>query len=265
MIITDKFVMINFPKTGSTFVRNVLKNIHTNHSFFNKLLFFIGIKKKTSFLNLWLPNLRDNKFRNSPNDEHGIYMQIPNMHQGKKIVSVKRNLFERYISVYEYGYWKKSPPIDPEILKKENKNFPNISFNEFVRLWTTCNPLEYHHEINRKLPIGPATSQFILFYFKEPFKVLKNIDEEYLNSDAYKSDIADIHFLDQNNLNSELYEFLLCHGYSENEIAFIKSEKPVNISTPKNRTIDDYYSNDLKDFVKEKEFFLFKIFNDYVV
>lgn len=265
MIITDKFVMINFPKTGSTFVRNVLKKLHTDFSLTDRILFKYGLKNKPYFENLWLPNIRDTKYRKSDNDEHGIYCQIPEEHKNKIIVSVKRNLFERYISVYEYGFWKKSPPMNPEILRKHNNNFPNLSFEEFVRLWTRNNPLEKHSRINRKLPIGPASSQFILFYFKNPFDILNKIDVNYINSDDYMQDMAEVIFLNQKELNSELVTFLSKIGYDSNKINFINNENQVNVSRPKNKTIDDYYSNELIEYVKEKEKFLFRIFKDYCV
>ena len=97
MIITDQFVMLNFPKTGSTFVRNVLKQIHEELTFSSsdRLLMGLGLKKKPYYENLWLPRIR-NTYREQVQDEHGIYSQIPERHRGKTIVSVKRDLFERY-------------------------------------------------------------------------------------------------------------------------------------------------------------------------
>lgn len=262
MIITDKFVMINFPKTGSTFVRNVLKKIHTNYTFYKKIFFKFGIRKKPYYKRLLLPSIRNTDSRTIIKDEHGICSQIPKEFRNRLIVSVYRDIFERYISIYEYGNWKKSPWIDKEILINENKNFPNITFEEFVKLWTKCNPLEYHSKINKKLPIGPLTSQFILFFFKNPFIVLNEIDEKYINSKQYKKDIENIYFLRQKSLNKDLYNFLKNQNYSKNKINFILKEAKHNVSTPKGKSTNDYFTEELISFIKTKEYFLITIIND---
>jgi hypothetical protein len=254
--------MINFPKTGSTFVRTILKQLYADSTLIDRIMIFFGLKKKAYFLNLWLPSIRNNDFKELKKDEHGIYQQIPDEHKHKKIVSVSRNLFERMISIYVYGNWQNTPWADVSILKNANASFPNINFEEFVRLWTQFNPLEFHPKVNRKLPIGPATSQFILFYFKEPFKVLRNIDEKYILSDAYKKDIADIRFLNQKNLNHDLYQFLKEQGFDVRKIKFILDAEKVNVSTSKNNVSKDYFSKELRSFVIETESFLLRILHD---
>lgn len=258
MIITENFVMLNFPKTGSTFVRNVLKEIHSKYADSNTLMHRLGLKKKPYFENLWLPSVRST-FREPKPDEHGIYSQIPEIHRDKTVVSVKRDLFERLVSVYNFGNWKRSPWMDVEVLKKDCPEFPDISFKDFVYLWNKNNPLENHKLINRKLPIGPATSQFILFYFKEPFEVLKNIDLEYVNSDRYKEDMAEVEFLDQANLNEELYAFLKRHNYKHSEISFILKAEKQNVSTSDADIIKDYYDEELLEYINGTERLMLRI------
>ena len=61
MIITDKFVMINFPKTGSAFARKMLQIVHhgNNYSYLYKFLFKLNILKRPYFEILEVPNIRD--------------------------------------------------------------------------------------------------------------------------------------------------------------------------------------------------------------
>ncbi len=263
MLITKKFVIINFPKTGSTFVRETLKKIHSDID--NNDRFFSFIKKKNNLLNLWLPNIRADKLRYGVEDEHGLCCQIPKEHSYKKIVSVKRDLFERYISVFEYGDWKVSPWLDEKVILNKFKNYPNLSFKEFIQLMLEFNPWELHPKVNRKLPIGAASSQFIAFYFKKPFEILSKIDENYLSSSSFKSDMFDVHFLNQSNLNDDLYNFLLSNGYKKNDLKDVKTAKKINNSTPEDKSISDYFDESLKNRVKEKEKLLFKIFDKYEV
>ncbi|MFD0864087.1 sulfotransferase domain-containing protein [Sungkyunkwania multivorans] len=264
MIITDDFVMINFPKTGSTFVRSVLHQIHHARVHHKSPLRRL-LSKDPEFVNLKLPNIRTTSFRKGLEDEHGICYQIPEEHRQKKIVSVKRDLFDRIVSSYEYMDWKKAPWISEGEIKERFPNYPNLGFEDYVHLLIEHNPLEVHPEINRKLPIGPLSSFFILFYFKEPFEVLRSIDEAYINSSKYKEDMFDVTFLDQANLNDELHRFLLSNGYKQKEIEFILTEEKKNTTEKNGRTTRDYFADPLLELIKEKEAFLYKVFGEYYV
>lgn len=263
MIITDKFVMINFPKTGSTFVRNTLKKIHSDYSAQEKIMFKLGIKKKPYFENLWLPNIRTISFRKNKNDEHGIASQIPEKHRKKKIVSIKRDVFERYISAYEYGDWKVAPWMEINDIKKKFPSYPNLTFSEYVHFLNENNPLEKHPRINKKLFIGAMSSQFLLFFSKKPFNVLSNFETESNFSTELVDHLHSVHFLKQSNLNNELYEFLLEQGYSKHKISFIKEAEKSNVSSKK-KCFDEYYDSSLKEYILEKENILFSIMENYV-
>ena len=74
-------------------------------------------------------------------------------------------------------------------------------------------------------------------------------------------DMADIQFIDQANLNQELFEFLTSQGYKEQRIEFILEEQKINSSTPHGKTKNDYFTDELYSLVKQKEKLLFKILN----
>lgn len=264
MIITDSFVMINFPKTGSAFARKMLQQVHhgSNASILEKACYRLRIKKRPFFLVHEEPNIREVTHRRGHLDEHGIYIQIPKAHIHKKVISIKRNIYDRYISLYEFRNWEKSPWLDVEMLKNKFSNYPNISFKDFMHIILDHNPIELLPEVNKSLTIGPATAQFILFFFKEPFKTLKEIDDDYVKSDAYKKDISPVIFLDQANLNEELYKFLREEGYPKRKVKFILEAKKINNSTPKHKTRNDYFTPELYDLVNEKEKLLFKMLED---
>ncbi|NND51913.1 MAG: hypothetical protein HKN54_05875 [Flavobacteriaceae bacterium] len=261
MIVTDKFVMINFPKTGSAFARKMLQIVHhgSNYSYLDKLLFKLNIVKRPYFEIFEVPNIRDMSHRRNFMDEHGIFIQIPDEHRKKLVLSIKRNIYDRYISIYEFEDWKRDPWLDIDVLKNKFSNYPDLSFEQFMSLILNNNPMELLPEVNRKLPVGPITSQFILFYFREPFKILNSIDEHYIASEDFKKDLADIRFIDQANLNNELFQFLKDLGYKERRIKFILDGQPINKSTPAGKTRDDYFTEELYKEVQSKEKLLFKI------
>lgn len=260
MIITDRFVMLNFPKTGSAFARKMIGKLYDNRrkSIINKILYRTRLKSRPYYEVFRAPNIRDMSHKRNFMDEHGVFIQIPEVHKHKKVISIKRDIFDRYISLYEFGDWKRAPWLAKTKLKKCFKNYPNITFREFMKLIIEYNPIEMLPEVNRKLPIGPATAQFILFFFKNPFKILNKIDNNYIESDAYKEDMADVHFLEQGNLNKNLYDFLVNQGNKKSKVKFILKEKRINNSTPTNKTKDDYFTDELYHIVNEKDKLLFK-------
>ena len=264
MIITDDFVMINFPKTGSTFARKMIQDIHcyNKYNFIEKFFYKIKFVKKPFFQILETPNIRNSSNKYKFMDEHGIYKQVPEIHKHKRLMTIKRDVFSRYISMYEFKDWQRAPWLNEKELKVKFDNYPDISFHDFVTLIIENNQIERLPDINKKLLIGPTTAQFILFYFKEPFKILNTIDEAYIQSDNYKNDMINITFLDQGKLNQELYDFLLSVGYKKNKIKFILEAQKINNSTPKGKTINDYFTKDLYDYISYHERFLLKIMED---
>lgn len=75
-----------------------------------------------------------------------------------------------------------------------------------------------------------------------------------------------VHFLRKENLNQELYEYLLSVGYPAQEIEFIVNAP--KILPPKSTRGEDkkwknYYTPELKKWVRMKERLLFAIFPEY--
>lgn len=74
MLIISDFFLLNYPKTGTTFTRRIIKTIYKN-----------------KYEELPLPVILDRIF------PHEIYPQIPLERQGNKAVSVIQNPFDRYM------------------------------------------------------------------------------------------------------------------------------------------------------------------------
>jgi hypothetical protein len=151
-----------------------------------------------------------------------------------------------------------------EVMEKNCKNFPDITFEEFV---LTANKLFFQHpEICRQRNIGFHTEQFILYYFKDPERILKKIDSSYIQSQEYYRDMHNIDFIHTEDLNSELYEYLLSVGYKKADIDFIlKTDKifPVEGGRTTKQKWENYYSDELKEFVRDKDRYLFALLPEY--
>ena len=143
MIITDKFVVIAFPKAGSNFVSQSLKELYEKlnqkNSYLGKCLNKLNIVKKP-FIKEILSKQTEHPHKKNHTHKHGRVEQIPKIHSNKLVLSTIRNPFERYVSLYEYKWWKIQPIDDVAFLKTKFPKFPDMSFKDFMK---------YHSEIKK--------------------------------------------------------------------------------------------------------------------
>lgn len=263
MVITDQFVMLNLPKTGSSFARKALKRVHHYDALPNKILRKLSLPG-SSMIEMYLPSL-DRRFPEGLQDQHGTYRQIPEGHRHKTVVSVIRNPFDRYVSAYLYGWWKTNLHTTKKRLQEAFPCFPDLSFGEYyemIKLFGRENRLK---GISPKIDLGFYTIQFIQFFFREPEKTLRLIDGDYLKQKRYLHDMAEVVFLHQENLNGELYDFLRSLGYPERDIGFIRNAEKVNV-TPRGdnqRRWEDLCSEDLRADILNKDRLIFELFPEF--
>lgn len=259
MIICNEFIVLNLPKTGSTFVRKVINEIYVKRMSSNvtdKICYALNLKTKP-FKELLLPNI---KVPGKP-DQHGTYSQIPPKYLNRKVISVVRNPYDRFLSAYEFKNWARVPSLSKDVLLKHFPHFPDLTLDDYVEL----NKLDAQVRLKskNKINLGNQTVQFIQMFFKEPEKVLSKITEEYIDSDiAYIKDMGNVHFLTQENLNDQLSTFLEKNGFSEEEVAFARNYDRVNTTKPLFKDRDNLWTEKALNYVEENERFIFKILND---
>jgi len=261
--------MINFPKTGTTFARKMLEELYQKkrkkESIAEKLYCLLQLKKRPLFKNIMLPQTEFVGGNNAKSHQHGRWEQIPNPYKDRPVVGIVRNPYERNISNYEYRWWANHPIAPREVLIDEFPNFPDLSFEEYIR-YQNFNTRYRINEIKLKTVLGNQTVQFIQFFFKDPRRVLSVIDDEYIGSGAYREDMPNITFLKTENLNEDLYCFLLKHGHNKEELAFILDRKrlrPENTKRSSDQERKNYLTKDLIDLINWQERLLFKIYQDY--
>ena len=263
MLITDQFVMLNFPKTGSSFVRKVLKEIHR-------------MRDKRDWMIKWRfkrPSLREVKVVvHDPvqnirlKSQHGTYRQIPEKIRRDIVVSVMRNPFSRYVSAYAFRWWEKYPPAGLETLCKAYPRFPDISFADYYEMAHRFTVANHLNGIKPSIELGLSTVQFIQFYFYDPESVFRKINEEYIETEAFREDMANIHFLHQETLRDDLASFLKQMHYSDEEIELVRQYPRVNVTNWKTRRNDkdSFYTPELVEKVKRLDALIFKIFPEYL-
>jgi hypothetical protein len=246
MLITEQFVVLNMPKTGSTFVRTVISEIYRQR-----------VKSGRSALleELILPNIN---VAGRPHDQHGTFRQIPENSRQKTIVSVARNPYDKFVSTFQFRWWAQYPPIGRDELTCHFPHFPDISLDDYVFL----NELSGRRKLpnNNKWNIGNQTVQFIRMYFKNPLEVLEQISPNYFEGEHYFNDMAKVVFLRHEKLNEDLASFLEKAGFSENEAAFCRAHSRINVTNESSLDRSKLWTARSLRYVEYNERFLFKMF-----
>lgn len=284
MIITDTFVYIHQPKTGGTFVTAALLRTHGVQPDADQGP-GSGIHRPTVALTPY------GQFAFHP-PIHSRCRDIPEPHRNKSVLATIRSPYDWYVSHYSFGWWKgprrvmSFRRIVPD-LDKRYPGFPEVAFPDFVDFANRAYPVFPEHgfggsrelasimysELATPLPggtknVGPMTLQFIDFYFRDPPAALSRLDERYVAAGDYKSDMFDVHFVRTDRLNSDLRDFLLRKGYRAEDVSFISELErvhPHGVGRPAHEKWEQYYTAELKEFVRRQERYLFELFPDFDV
>ena len=240
MIITNRFVLLNFPKTGTSFARMAIKKIYGKEDLrFNNWIYKTGLFTPEIF-ELMLPKLDEGLFSGIV-DQHGKYRQIPDKFKKRPVLSIVRNPFSWYVSSYFFNWWKENLPVSLDTILPGFPNFPNLTFPEYID-FEYCYSRQHHlHGIVPKVDIGLKSLYFNQFYSKDADALISNLDENYFMDELFREDFKHIHFIHHENLRAELKNFLVNHGFRGYEVGIIDQLEEVNKST---------YPNDYKGFMK---------------
>jgi len=240
MLITKDFVLLNFPKTATTFARKIVKEVFKDDV---EELFFPGYT--------------------NPVSQHGTYAQIPPEHLGKTIVSIIRNPFDRYVSQFFFRWFAQYPPRSIEVLKFRYPNFPQISFLEFLDMTDKIIKLDRlrAYDISENTDIGFQTIQFLTFYSSNPEIELNRLVGE---KSTFLIKAPEIHFLRQEQLRDDLIEFLSAFYQAEAVINIVRSAKEENVSRGnEDRDWRKFWPAELLQVYRDKEIPLLKMFPSY--
>ncbi len=266
VIITDDFVMLNFPKTGSSFAREVIRRLYRQReSRLQRALTAVGWRRP-AVLDLKVPKI-DEALDYAIRDQHGSWRQIPPAHRHKPVLSITRNPFSRYVSTYLFRWWEKHPPVSRSEIERLYPHFPDLSFAEYMAMMHTYGRQNRLRGITPPSDLGLHTIQFIQFYFREPESVLAQLDAAYLERQQYRQDMPPIHFIHQEQLSSELQEALQALGFAESELRFISTLGRINVTastTPAPDFWAFYADAELREQVLQRERLLFLLFPTYL-
>lgn len=267
MIFTDTFTFIHEPKTGGTFVTKALLRAHRIK--WNRLTHLVvAIRKQLTY------QTRYGTFIYHHN-KHGTCREMPAEQQHKQVLANVRNPFDVLVSQYEFGWWRRAEflPYYRRVpnFERDYANFPRIDFAGYVTLVNRAfrgdgTPRDEHEGI------GYLSEQFIKYYFKNPAASIIQINNEYASTahrfslSDYKTEMFDVSFIHTHRLNRDLHDFLIGKNYQVEDTDFILTSErvlPLGKGRTANQKWERYYTAQLKEFVRERERFLFEAFPEF--
>lgn len=266
MLVTKDFVMINFPKTGSSFVRHVTKQIYEAKESRLQRWWREVSGASEPLQELILPKI-DLKAHEEIRDQHGTWRQIPDQYRrGRKVITVTRNPLARYVSNYLFRWWREFPPAEEAEIANEFPSWPELSFEEYFRFTHRFPMRNQLNGIEPSVPMGIQTVQFLRFYFPRPYELLERIDEAWIEQDRWKEELPPVVFLHQESLSEELKRFFTELGIKDKWVSLIDGAKPVNVTKRKDGEKDfrSFYSDEFLREVIQRDRLLFRIFPEYL-
>jgi hypothetical protein len=200
--------------------------------------------------------------------KHAPCSQIPDRLASQPVLSCVRNPYDRYVSEYEFNWWRKRRWLKyyravPEF-EKRYAAFPDLTFEQ----WMTLQSEAFSETAKTRGPhaaLGLQTEHFIKHHFKDALNVLPRVTEEYVASGRYRRDMYDVTFVRTDRLNDDLYRFLSGMNYDAEDLQFIRSHQRVIPGADRrlSKKWQQYYSPALKQEIRRKEWLLFTLFPEF--
>lgn len=263
MIVTDSFVLLNFPRTGSTFVRSVLHGLHPRRWDPRRLLGGPPPALR-GFRELLLPIDRTaNAERLGRRSQHGRWGQIPGSHRHLPVVSVVRHPLDHAVSNFMHDLWRKQPPADEATLQRRFPRWPDLEFGEF---------LDFQHEfalpdtlkgLRPAAEIGWTTAQFLRFCARDPDALLAGATAARIDSGELAGELPPIRWLRYHRLTEDLVGFLGEMGCTRRQLDRVRNHPRKNVSASRDRKPwRSFYSPEQERLARHRERLLFGMFPD---
>lgn len=240
MILTDDFVFLHPPKTGGTFVAAMLARLYP-----------AGTQRVRARLGGTQPlgaPARQHVHK------HAARHQIPASHAHLPVLATVRSPFEAYVSIYEFGEWRKGRAnaelsrYDWDRVHHDYPSFPDLTFSQFCRVFAQVG---YRLDTPDRSDLGWQTVRYAAQFAPAPAPDVTSSSHDIVT--ALTVGTRDVRFIHTENLNQELFERRGEVGVPEDRRRFILDAAKV-LPTKGGRRPDQawhaYYDEDLMAHVR---------------
>jgi hypothetical protein len=264
VLLTDRFTYIHQPKTGGTFVATVLSRLHQGRGHSVRTVWFdpSGHDEPPDVG----PGTVVQLMLTTPN-QHGARKDIPSKYLGRPIVATVANPYARYVSQYEFAWWRVFPEMFGPVAatRRRYPAFPDLTFREFVELTNEAG-VAYKGPAHPNDTPGFFTQQFAECFLADPDAAYSRASDDSFATAAKPEIRSTIRFLDQARLGEELGTFLEDMGYSPTEVETARTTAG-SIASEFGPALEDawapYYTPELRAYVRRKERWLFEWFPEF--
>jgi len=224
-------VLLNYPRTGSTWTRSVLRRLHgaDGGTLARKLAGTrIGWR---GFHELILPIDRTSTaLRERRRSQHGSYRQIPNWARGRPLVSLGRAPLEQLSSAYHHGFWRTHPPGGLDRVRELFPSFPELSLAEYIGFLERLALPDVLQGLRPRAAIGPLTVHFLRFFHPDPDAALTDWSDADIDEGRHRDELPTVRFLRTERLRRDLLELLVEQGYPRAAVETAMEDAPRNAS-----------------------------------
>jgi len=249
LIITDRFILLNFPKSGSTFARTVVRRLYgyeamqPSNPVARRLLHYgrmpllasgvLGFRERFTLKRV--ATIR--RFGIGPwpvLDPHGGWAQVPEKYRSLPVAMVVRDPQTMVISAWKYGYIQKNlTEIDGVPVRELYPEFPDLDFHRFLDLLERIAAFGLRRKgVEAASHVGWLSIQFANMLCDPPRAALKTMGADGLPGEAFVRYMPKtLTLLRNESLADDLAAFLAQMGYPESRTAFIRELPRINVST----------------------------------
>lgn len=249
MIYSRNFILLNYPKTGTSFLRKAIAQTHKDVG---------GRRYKLLPKSFWPKYYYYEKFYPHPvggrRDQHGFRRLIEGNDDTTQL-SIAREPISWLISSYKYQLWAHA--TNERV--KEFPGFPKLSIEEYNRYRQITHDDEWNHTPHLNEEIGWLSQYFIRFYASNTLiEKLRNVRSVEELMDRAIEDFKEIRFLNTKNLTQGFCAFLEEEEYPIELIDRVRSMPRENVSLNP-LGLDEKMSDGMISQIREQERVLYAI------
>lgn len=266
MILTDRFVYLAFPRTGTTFVRNALKRLYGVRE--DGLLRRLGIgrgRARGSLRERIVPMTHSTSARTEGRaSQHGGVSLIPEDARRLPVFATMRNPYDLIVSSYEHGFWRDHPIADVHDLRRKYPGYPDLTFEQYVAMMHDDGVRDLLQGSPLRADVGHLTLRFLDFFCRVPERIPSWLTDAWVDRGDVVEKLGSVRFVYTENLVPELRAFLSTVGIEERRTRFMERLPKTNAAVKRReRPWQEYYTASLRRLVRNKERLLFRVFRHY--
>jgi hypothetical protein len=207
-------------------------------------------------------------FGSADYDKHGGRQAVPRKYAERPLVATIRHPFDRYVSKYEFGWWRGDRFAFPDLQQEARKrfhHFPDLSFREFMA-WNRTIADARARALGIEVEVGLETIDYLSFFGRDQSDLV-GISRTAIRH-RLERDLGEIHLLRAERVAASLSEYLRAAGIDQEMCEQVRQEP--QILPPKSRSNPrlehdwtKYFTADMRREYADQDASLFEVFPYY--